>query len=140
MIRRYAAAVLLGTATTFLLGCELFVIGGGGPRTVVIERNQKSAVGVVHLWKAELDSNNLPAVTELMRHASGRKYLAVERYELADDLERWRMIMSGKPITSTATDTLSPTSLVVRAKVDYIRDVTFSTVSQEGTWYVTSVK
>ncbi len=127
-------------ASLLLTGCELFVIGGGSPRTRVIERNQQSAEGVVYLWKAELDTNNLTAVTELMRHPTGRKFLALERYELADDLERWRVIMAGKPITSSAVDTLSASSHTVRAKVDYIRDVTFSTILQDGKWFVTNVK
>ena len=129
--------IALSVAVT---GCELFVIGGGGPKTPVIERNQQSALGVVYLWKAELDSNNLTAVTELMRHPTGRQFLAVERYDLADDLDRWRVIMGGKPITSTAVDTLSDNSHTVRAKVDYIRDVTFHTVRQDADWYVTSVR
>jgi len=137
MMRSFPALLI---ASLLLTGCELFVIGGGSPRTRVIERNQQSAEGVVYLWKAELDTNNLTAVTELMRHASGRKFLAVERYELADDLERWRVIMAGKPITSSAVDTVSPTSHTVRAKVDYIRDVTFSTILQDGKWFVTNVK
>lgn len=135
---RHTLAFLL--AMFLVTGCELFVIGGGSPRTRVIERNQQSAEGVVYLWKAELDTNNLTAVTELMRHPSGRKFLAVERYELADDLERWRVIMAGKPITSSAVDTLSPTAHTVRAKVDYIRDVTFATIQQDGKWYVANVK
>ena len=123
-----------------MTGCELFVIGGGGPKTPVIERNQQSALGVVYLWKAELDSSNLTAVTELMRHPTGREFLALERYELADDLDRWKVIMGNKPITSTAVDTLSSNSHMVRAKVDYIRDVTFQTIRQDDEWYVTSVR
>ena len=136
MTRLLSLLVLAATLT----GCELFVIGGGGPKVPVIERNQQSSLGVVYLWKAELDSSNLTAVTELMRHPTGRQFLALERYELADDLDRWRVIMGGKPITSTAVDTLSTNSHTVRAKVDYIRDVTFQTIRQDDEWFVTSVR
>lgn len=120
-------------------GCELFVIGSSAGRKP-IERTQKSAEGVVHLWKAELDTGNLQAMTELMLHSSGRSLLAIERYELADELEQWRNLIGGKPITSTVSDTLSESSQNVTITVDYIRDVNFWTLNKHGLWYIVSVK
>ena len=132
--------IILGLAAMTLTSCELFVIGKRSTPTIAIEKNQKSAVGVVHLWKAELDSNNLTAVTELMRHPTGRRYLAVERYELADDIRHWYNVIGSKPITSTVIDTVSAKQHIVHAKVDYIRDVTFSTVrSDNDLWFVSRI-
>ena len=123
-----------------LCGCELFVIGSTSTRTPVVERSQKSAMGVVHLWKAELDTGNLPAATELMRHTSGRQLLAVERYELTDDLERWKKLIGTKPITSTVADTLNDSTHNVNVVVDHTRDVLFSTLRRQGVWYVSKIK
>ncbi len=116
------------------------MIGGGGERTKVIERNQRTSVGVVYLWKAELDSNNLVALTELMRHASGRKLLATEKYDLADDLAHWQNVIGDKPITSSSVDTLSKTSHNVHATINKIRVVTFTTLFDTDAWYVSRVK
>lgn len=120
-------------------GCELFVIGSSSGKRPV-ERTQKSAEGVVHLWKAELDTGNLPAMTELMLHPSGRTLLAIERHELSDDLEHWRNIIGGKPITATISDTLSAASFNVTITVDYINTVRFQTLNKQGLWYIVSVK
>ena len=135
IITLLAAAIIPFLAT----GCELFVIGKSSSE-IPIERNQRSALGVVYLWKAELDSSNLTAATELMRHPSGRHYLALERYELADDIRHWQGIIGKKPITSTKIDTVSKTHHVVHTKVDYIKDVTFNTISVGDVWYISTVR
>lgn len=119
--------------------CELFVIGEQG-QDDAIERSQQSSAGVVHLWKAELDSNNMMAVTELMRNANGTSLLAMQRYELAEDLEHWKNLIGDKPITATVIDTVASDKHVVQATVDYIRKVTFSTVRENSLWYVTTVR
>jgi hypothetical protein len=137
MIRSVLLLVILSLTLT---GCELFVVGKSSASPQAIERSQRTALGVVHLWKAELDSNNLVAVTELMRHPTGRPYLAVERYELADDIRHWFNVIGSKPITSAEIDTVSADNHVVRAKIDYIKDVSFSTVRTEGTWFVSKVR
>lgn len=122
-------------------GCELFVIGGGGgTRNTVVEISQRSAPGVVYLFKAELDSANTTAATELMLHTSGRRLLAVEKYEMADDLARWQRILKGKPITSHVVDTLSPTMQNVTATFDYLRAVSFATVMVDDAWYITRIQ
>jgi hypothetical protein len=122
-----------------ICACELFVIGSTSGKKPV-ERTQKSAEGVVHLWKAELDTGNLQAMTELMLHSSGRSLLAIERYELGDDLEHWRNLIGDKPVTSTVSDTLSESSQTVTITVDYIRDVKFWTLNKQGLWYIINVK
>lgn len=122
-----------------ITGCELFVIGGGGARTAPIERSQRTAPGVVHLFKAELDSNNTTAATELMVGSNGRPLLAVEKYELADDLVRWRTIMANKTISETRVDTLSDTVHSVTITVDYVRKMQFNTLRAKGLWWITRI-
>ncbi|MCO6466216.1 MAG: hypothetical protein J5I53_06340 [Bradyrhizobiaceae bacterium] len=132
--------ITFGFLACLATGCALFTVGGSGYVEPEIERSQRSSAGVVHLWKAELDSGNLAAATELMRRKNGDALLAVERYELADELQRWQKRLGGKPITSTTIDTLSNDQHTVHLKVDYIRTATFTTLSRAGTWFITNIQ
>ena len=91
------------------------------------------------MFKAELDSGNTTAATELMVNSGGRPLLAVEKYELADDLFRWKSIMSGQPITDTRIDTVSADAHDVSITLDYIRKMSFSTLRRDGSWWITKV-
>jgi hypothetical protein len=122
-----------------LSSCELFVVGSSAPRRAIIERSQRSSVGVVHLWSAELDSSSTTAATELMVHSSGRKLLAVEKYELTDELARWKRLLSGKPITSWTTDTTTASMHVIDAVYDHLRTVRFTTIAVDNVWYISRV-
>ncbi len=130
-------ALLVSAAAT--AGCALFVVGAEKKSTSV-ERSQRSSQSVVYLFKAALDSNNVQAATDLMVHASGRRLLAVERYETRDDVERWRRLMSAKPITETRSDTLSATNHRVHVTVDYIKHFVFLTTRlDDSNWYIASI-
>jgi hypothetical protein len=94
----------------------------------------------VHLFKAELDSGNTTAATELLRNASGSALLAIEKFELADDLVRWKTVMAGKAITETSVDTVSATAHNVRIAVDYIRVMQFTTIRSKDLWWITRVQ
>lgn len=120
-------------------GCELFVVGTPAKPRMIIERSQRTAPGVVHLFKAELDSGNTTAATELMVSSSGRPLLAVEKYELADDLARWKSVMSGLPISDTRVDTINVDVHEVTITLDYIRKMNFGTIQRNGQWWVTKV-
>jgi len=133
----------IGLVSLFSLvavGCELFVIGGAQRRQRQIERSQRSAPGVVHLFKAELDSGNTTAATELLRNSSGGPLLAIEKFELADDLVRWKTVMGGKAITETAIDTVSATAHNVRITIDYIRMMQFTTINAQNMWWITRIQ
>ena len=133
----------LGFVCAFALvatGCELFVVGSAQRRQRQIERSQRTAPGVVHLFKAELDSGNTTAATELLRNPSGGALLAIEKFELADDLVRWKTVMAGKAITETSVDTVSATAHNVRIAVDYIRVMQFTTIRSNDLWWITRVQ
>jgi hypothetical protein len=123
-----------------LCGCELFVIGGRQRRQRPIERSQRSAPGVVHLFAAELDSGNTTAATELLRNPAGGALLAIEKFELADDLVRWQTLIVGKMITDTKVDTVSATAHTVSITVDYIRKMQFTTISAQDLWWITRIQ
>ena len=133
----------IGLVSLFSLvavGCELFVIGGAQRRQRQIERSQRSAPGVVHLFKAELDSGNTTAATELLRSMSGQPLLAIEKFDLADDLVRWKTIMGGKTITDTKIDTVTATMHNVRVSIDYIRTMQFTTIAAQDMWWITRIQ
>lgn len=138
---RHPVTISITIATSFVLtACELFVIGSSAPRPQVIERSQRTSMGVTHLFKAELDSNNTTAATELMVHSSGRKLLAVEKYELADEMARWQKLMARKPITKTIADTLADNRHRVVITLDYIRSFSITTLSIDDAWFVTRIE
>ena len=133
----------LGIVCSFALiatGCELFVIGNAQRRQRQIERSQRSAPVVVHLFKAELDSGNTTAATELLRNTSGQPLLAIEKFDLADDLVRWKTIMGGKTITDTKIDTVTATMHNVRVSIDYIRTMQFTTIAAQDMWWITKIQ
>ncbi|MFH1052376.1 MAG: hypothetical protein V1779_15755 [bacterium] len=120
-----------------LSGCELWVIGGG-PREKVIEINQQSSIGVVYLFKAELDSNNVKGATEVLAMPSGGFFLAIEKYELFEEMERLARIIGQKTITDFKTDTLSETNHKIIVNFDYITEVSFTTSKISDNWYITT--
>ena len=126
-------------AALMLTSCELFVVGTPVKPRLVIERSQRTSPGVVHLFKAELDSGNTTAATELMVSSSGRPLLAVEKYELSDDLTRWKSVMAGQPVSDTHVDTINPETHEVVITLDYVRKMNFSTIRRDGSWWVTKV-
>ena len=123
-----------------IVGCELFEVGGGSRKPLPIERSQRSSPGVVLLFTSELESGTTAAATELMLHPSGRQLLAVEKFELADDLLRWKAIMAQKPISETVVDTISDNSHTVRITLDYLRVMQFTTLRTQNLWYVTRIQ
>lgn len=129
---------LIALSAIALSGCELFVIGGGR-RQEVVEISQRSSAGVVYLFKAELDSNNTAAATELVVHASGRKLLAVEKFEMRDEMARWQRLLMNKPITGHVIDTVDVSTHVVDATFDRIRHVRFNTKKIDDAWFITRI-
>lgn len=139
IIKTITFGALTAATALWVSGCALFVIGDS-KQTEVIERSQRSAKAVVYLFKEELDSSNVRAATDLMVHPSGRRLLAVERYEIQDEVERWRRQMTAKPITAMKVDTMNSSSHVVHVTMDYIKHYEIGTVNLDGLWYVAFVK
>ncbi len=126
-------AILLITIT--LSACELIVIGTK-PKTE-IPKNQKSAHGVVYLFKNELDSANVVGASQILADTSGRIYIAIERYDQYAEMERMSRVIGKKPITELKSDTLSSDKLRVKAYFDYITEVSFETLKIQNNWYIT---
>lgn len=139
VIRTHIITRSLVLSALVLCGCELFVIGSSTRAKAPIERSQRTSAGVVHVFKAELDSGNTTAATEVMVNVNGRPLLAVEKYELADDLVRWRSVMAGVPISDTEVDTVSEGVHEVTITLDYIRRMRFATMRRDNQWWITRI-
>lgn len=137
MIRHLVHIIGITGIIATLSGCELFTFGS--KRAPVIEISQKSSIGAVLLFKAELDSNNTAAATEILAGKDGTKLLAVEKYEMSDEIARISRIITRKPITRMKTDTLAPDSHRILLELDYLKHITFSTAKIKSQWYITAI-
>lgn len=118
-------------------GCEVFTVGSKRPP--VQEINQRSAVGAVYLFKSELDSNNAQAATEVLARPNGNQLLAIEKYELYDEMNRLGRLIAKKPITLTRTDTISTTMQHVKLEFDYQKKMTFTTQKIADSWFIVDI-
>jgi hypothetical protein len=120
-----------------LSGCELYVIGLGANKEKPVDISQNSSIGVIYLFKTELDSNNVRGATQVLAQPQGIYYLAIERYEMFEEMQRMARIIGRKPITGFMTDTLSATNHNIKVKFDYITEVNFTTEKIRDNWFIT---
>lgn len=123
-------------AILFFTSCELFVIGTKKKPT--IEISQTSPLGTVFLFKAKLDSGKVEDASSLMLKQNGTPYLAIEKYEILDDLLRLSRVISLKTITDFRSDTLNTQTCTVFLEVDYIKKYKFQTLKVSDLWYITA--
>jgi hypothetical protein len=121
----------------FLTGCELIVLNSTKPIEKKIEINQKTPVGTIYLFKMELDSDNIPAATNMITQSKGIFYTAIERYEMWDEVSRLSRLISDLPITNTTIDSLSNKSYKVNIELNYYRTISFLTEKINNQWYIT---
>ena len=127
---KYIILVLL-----VLSGCELITIGSKKPKP--IEVSQKTPIGTVLLFKTELDSNNIPAATRILAKSDGKQFLAIQKYELYDEVARLQRLISNKKITAVKSDSLTESSYKVRVELDYLKSISFTTSKIKDFWYIT---
>jgi len=123
-------------ATIFLCSCELISIGSS-KRQKQIEATQKTAVGAVWLFKAELDSNNINGAMKVLASPQGRLMLAIEKYEMYEEISRFRNIMGNHSFSSFKTDTITDDWLSIKVEADNQKHFKFLTFKVNNLWYVT---
>jgi hypothetical protein len=117
-------------------GCELFTVGKK-PKPKPLEISQRSPLGVVILFKTELDSTNSFAAVKLIASPKGTHYSADEKFELLDDLTRFGRLLEKKPVTGFIKDSVSLVATNIHLQLDYYKTFAFSTVNIDGKWFVT---
>ena len=120
-----------------LSGCDIFTVSS--KKAHIREINQRSSLGAVYLFKSELDSNNARAATEILARSNGNQLLAIEKYELYDEMNRLGRLIAKKPITLTHTDTVSTTSQLVKLEFDYQKRMTFTTKKIADSWFIVDI-
>lgn len=120
-----------------LVSCELIVIGNKTKKQVV-NIDQTTALGAVYLFKTELDSNNIPAATQVLASPNNTEYSAFEKYELYDDVARIGRMIRNFPITNVRSDSLAPDSYKIWLELDYIKNMEFKTKKIKEFWYITN--
>ena len=116
------------------------VVGCGSSNIAPVPSfTQNSPQGAVRLFKKELDSNNIKAATKIMAHPSGRLYLAVETYELYDDVARLQRLVAQKAVTAVTRKQNSDTVCSVNLEVGYIKTLSLTTTNIAGSWYITAI-
>lgn len=120
-----------------LSSCELIVLTSK-KKNKAMELSQRTPVTTVFLFKSELDSNNIKAASELLLQSNGAPYMAIQKYELFDELSRLKRIIGGKPVTSYAADSLSPVNYTVKMEIDYLKLMTFSAMKVNDAWFITN--
>lgn len=98
-----------------------------------------TARGTVMLFKAELDNNNIAAATRILARDSGVPYLAIEKYEMQNEIARLGRRLANRDITALSVDTLSTEKYKLHTEFSWIKEVTFTTVRMDGLWYIVSI-
>ena len=133
--------VIIILFSIYVSGCELIVIGTKADINMpeLVSFDQNSALGAIYLFKAELDSNNVPAATQLIAKPEGTAYLALERYEKYFDIYRIKRMISSREITHINSDTLTGGRMKYNLEFDYLRKMYFTALKIENNWYITEM-
>lgn len=135
-MKKAISAILLAV---ILGGCELIVIGSPSQGPRIVEIDQNSSLGAVYLFKTELDSNNIPAASQILANPEGRYYLAFEKYEMYYDIHRLQRILDNKNITNVFVDSLSSDRKKYKFEFNYIDTMAFTTRRINDEWYITNI-
>jgi hypothetical protein len=136
---RTFAYVLLAASMLLLSSCELIVIKEPTKTRTAPERNQNSPQGVVLIFKAEIDSNNVQGAIKVMASDDERPLLAVEKLDMQEEIARLGRMITKRDITSMRIDTVSPSRQRLRTEFGYLKELTFTTVRIDSLWFISRV-
>lgn len=134
--------ILLFILLIILPGCEIFVIGkpDGKKQTERTEIDRFTPRGTLMLFKAELDSNNIPAAARMLADSTGRKLPALSQYEMYNEMRRLKNLIGNKVFTNIEEDSISPYHTNIKIEVDSFKSVGFNLAKIEKYWYITGFK
>lgn len=119
--------------------CELIVIKEPTKTRTTPERDQFSPQGVVLIFKAEIDSNNVQGAIKVMASDDERPLLAVEKLEMQEEIARLGRMIAKRDITAQHIDTLSPVRQRLRTEFGYLKELTFTAVRVDSLWFISKV-
>jgi hypothetical protein len=128
---------------TAILRCLLalsVMICACGTGSDMMLRPRVASQNVVRAWKSQLDSGNVPQAIALMAHPSGRRYVAVEAYELRDDISRWQRVLRGAVLSDMLVEIESDSICRLLVEMDYHDMYLAQTRRIDSLWYLTSFR
>ncbi len=124
-----------------LTSCEVFTIKAPPAKQFeAVDMTQRTPLGVVYLFKAELDSNNLNGALSVLASPEGEKYLAIDRYEKKYEVARIKRMISRRKITGLRADTVSADTFNFQLEFDWTRQIEFTASLISEKWYITNYK
>lgn len=121
-----------------VVACFTLAACGSSTRNAVQPRF--ASENVVRVWKSELDSGNVPQAISFMAHPSGRRYVAVEAYELRDDVARWQRILHRAILSDIIVEIETDSSCRLLVEMDYHDMYLAQTHRIDSSWYLTSFR
>ncbi len=126
--------------TILLNACEIIQIGEKPQevKTIIIAR--ENPVGAVLLFKAELDSNNIPAATEYLATPTGHRILAIDKLNIYDELPMLRNKLKGLDISNIYQQSLDDNLIRVNIEFSYIRNLICDTKKIDSLYFIINYK
>ena len=101
--------------------------------------SQKTPGDAVLLFKRDLDSNDVKAASRLLAHPNGRAYLAIEIYELRDEVARLQRVLGKSNVTALTYSDCSDRTCRVLIEINYLEKYLVQTSNIDGMWFITSI-
>ncbi len=118
-------------------GCELITVGvKKAEAPVFISLNQKTAEGVLLLFKAELDSNNIWGASQMLALPGGKKYLAIDKYEKHYDILRIKRIFGKYPFSLLKSDSIDVNTRKLYFEINYLKNYNLTAEKIDDMWYI----
>ena len=128
---------IISVMIIILSGCEIFTIGKPvKKKSNLPEINRDTPLGTVLLFKYELDSNNIPAATQILADSNGKRYIALEQYELYDEVARIGRLIGRKKVIGNSSDSLNPSLYKITLSLEDSRSMIFTTNKISDMWYI----
>ncbi|MFM7774914.1 MAG: hypothetical protein ACKO9V_08780 [Candidatus Kapaibacterium sp.] len=126
------------TLAIIALTCILAVSCGTGSREPV--RPRVASERVVREWKSDLDSGHVPQAIARMAHPAGRRYVAVEAYEMRDEVSRWQRILRGAILSDMVVEIETDSTCRLLVEMDYHDMYLAQTLRVDSVWYLSSFR
>lgn len=126
--------------TILLNACEIIQIGEKPQEVKTIIVARENPVGAVLLFKAELDSNNIPAATEYLATPTGHRILAIDKLNIYDELPMLKNKLKGLEISNIYQQNIEDNLVRINIEFSYIRNLICDTKKIDSLFFIINYK
>ena len=101
--------------------------------------SQSTPRGAFLLFKNSLDSNDIGGATRLMAHPSGRTFLAIEQYEMRDEVARLQRVLNKAQVTAISPAECVEQNCRMVVEFDYSNKINIQTSRIGDRWFITAI-